>query len=126
VVPRFVIAGLDPAIQSRLLRGCCPWMPGSRPGMTWVFMTFSPYCGAGALEDGPPAEDGFTDLIQAMIFHRSSSDFTMGVLAYAPRRKPRERHILQLNGALRVLVPANLRRLADTRLDAPEPCYVIS
>ena len=40
------------------------------------------YCGAGApvgaadAEEGAPAEDGFTDLIQAMIFQRSSSDFT--------------------------------------------------
>jgi hypothetical protein len=30
-----VIAGLDPAIQGCSHRDCCPWMPGSRPGMTW-------------------------------------------------------------------------------------------
>src|SRR5690606_34754549 len=30
----FVIAGLDPAIQSYLLRAGRPWMPGSSPGMT--------------------------------------------------------------------------------------------
>jgi len=33
--------------------------------------------GGAAEADEPPAEDGFTDLIQAMIFHRSSSDLTM-------------------------------------------------
>ena len=32
------------------------------------------YCGGGEAEaEEPPAEEGFTDLIQAMIFQRSSS-----------------------------------------------------
>jgi len=36
---------------------------------------FACYCGAADAEE--PAEDGFTDLIQAMIFHMSSSDLTI-------------------------------------------------
>jgi hypothetical protein len=38
-----VIAGLDPAIQGRLLCGCCSRMPGSSPGMTeWMGKGWSP------------------------------------------------------------------------------------
>ena len=54
----------------------CPYGPRIKYRATRRYWAGGALGGAAEAEGLLPAEEGFTDLIQAMIFHRSSSDFT--------------------------------------------------
>jgi hypothetical protein len=51
------------------------WTPGGSGDQEALQEGVAGYSAVDA--DEPPAEDGLTDLIQAMIFHRSSLDLTI-------------------------------------------------